>query len=379
MIYLDHAAATPVDPLVVQSMLPYFSDKFFNPSSPYSAGVEVRRDYNEAKSQIARSIGVQADELIMTAGATESINIAASAAKGIIAVGNIEHAAVLAIAGDEGIIIPSNSRGFIEASTVEKNLTPDVSLVSIGLVNSELGTIQPITDIVKVIEQERTRRRQNNETTPLLVHCDASQGLALLDIKPKRLGIDMMTLSAAKVYGPKQVGLLWVRPGVEVKPTIVGGGQEMGIRSGTENVAGVVGFASAISLASRRRGSEVKRLTELRDKLQGRLEKEFPDMVVSSSRKSGLVSYLHVSFPGIDAERLIFLLEKNEVMVATGSACAANKGLQSHVLKAIGMSDDLINGSLRISLGRLSDEKNIDKAAQFITQAVKSEQVRIGQ
>ena len=253
MIYLDHAAATPVDPLVVQSMLPYFSDKFFNPSSPYSAGVEVRRDYNEAKSQIARSIGVQADELIMTAGATESINIAASAAKGIIAVGNIEHAAVLAIAGDEGIIIPSNSRGFIEASTVEKNLTPDISLVSIGLVNSELGTIQPITDIVKVIEQERTRRRQNNETTPLLVHCDASQGLALLDIKPKRLGIDMMTLSAAKVYGPKQVGLLWVRPGVEVKPTIVGGGQEMGIRSGTENVAGVVGFASAISLASRRR------------------------------------------------------------------------------------------------------------------------------
>ena len=380
MYYLDHAAATPVDPVVRDVMLPYFSEKFFNPSSPYSAAVEVKREYHDAKVRIARCLGVQADELVMTAGATESVHIALTGAVGgVVAVGATEHVAVLKAAERfGGVVIPADKKGRITAEVVRQVLRPGVTLVSVGLVNNELGIIQPIDEIMQVVEAERARRRDVGDVLPLHVHCDASQALALIDVKPKRLGIDLLTLSAAKVYGPKQVGLLWVRPGVSLTPTIAGGGQEMGLRSGTENVAGVVGFAAATELAARRRGAEVKRLRSLRDTMQQTLEQEFPDMVVSSDKRKGLVSFLHVSFPGLDAERLIFMLERQGVMVATGSACAANKGTQSHVLKAIGMSDELIAGSLRISLGRLSTEENVKKATALLVEAVQAERVRVG-
>ena len=380
LYYLDHAAATPVDPVVRDVMLPYFSEKFFNPSSPYSAAVEVKREYHDAKARIARCLGVQADELVMTAGATESVHIALTGAVGgVVAVGATEHVAVLKAAERfGGVVIPADKKGRITAEVVRQVLRPGVTLVSVGLVNNELGIIQPIDEIMQVVEAERARRRDVGEVLPLHVHCDASQALALIDVKPKRLGVDLLTLSAAKVYGPKQVGLLWVRPGVSLTPTIAGGGQEMGLRSGTENVAGVVGFAAATELAARRRGAEVKRLRSLRDTMQQTLEQEFPDMVVSSDKRKGLVSFLHVSFPGLDAERLIFMLERQGVMVATGSACAANKGTQSHVLKAIGMSDELIAGSLRISLGRLSTEENVKKATALLVEAVQAERVRVG-
>ena len=379
MYYLDHAAATPVDRVVLDAMLPYMSDKFYNPSSSYSLAVEVKRDYHRAKEQIARSIGVRGDEIVMTAGATESINIAMSAVgDGVVAVGATEHAAVIESARRQnGIVIPSDKKGRITADAVSRALHPDITLISVGLVNNELGVIQPIDDIMQVVEQERTRRQEVGDVLPLYVHCDASQALALIDVKPKRMGIDLLTLSAAKVYGPKQVGLLWVRPGVSLTPTIAGGGQEMGLRSGTENVAGVIGFAEAVELAMKRRNTEVKRLRVMRDYIQNELESNFPDMVVSSDKKKGLASFLHVSFPGIDAERLIFMLENQGVMVATGSACAANKDTRSHVLEAIGMSDDLISGSLRISLGRLSSEPNIKRATELLIDAIKSEKNRL--
>ncbi len=379
MYYLDHAAATPVDRVVLDAMLPYMSDKFYNPSSSYSLAVEVKRDYHQAKERIARSIGVRGDEIVMTAGATESINIAMSAVGGgVAAVGATEHAAVIESAKlQNGIVIPSDKKGRITADVVSKALHPDITLISIGLVNNELGVIQPIDDIMQIVEQERTRRQEIGDILPLYVHCDASQALALIDVKPKRMGIDLLTLSAAKVYGPKQVGLLWVRPGVSLAPTIAGGGQEMGLRSGTENVAGVIGFAEAVELAMKRRNTEVKRLRVMRDYIQNELESNFPDMVVSSDKKKGLASFLHVSFPGIDAERLIFMLENQGVMVATGSACAANKDTRSHVLEAIGMSDDLISGSLRISLGRLSSEPNIKRATELLVNAIKSEKNRL--
>ena len=379
LYYLDHAAATPVDRVVLDAMLPYMSDKFYNPSSSYSLAVEVKRDYHRAKEQIARSIGVRGDEIVMTAGATESINIAMSAVgDGVVAVGATEHAAVIESARRQnGIIIPSDKKGRITADAVSRALHPDITLISVGLVNNELGVIQPIDDIMQVVEQERTRRQEVGDVLPLYVHCDASQALALIDVKPKRMGIDLLTLSAAKVYGPKQVGLLWVRPGVSLTPTIAGGGQEMGLRSGTENVAGVIGFAEAVELAMKRRNTEVKRLRVMRDYIQNELESNFPDMVVSSDKKKGLASFLHVSFPGIDAERLIFMLENQGVMVATGSACAANKDTRSHVLEAIGMSDDLISGSLRISLGRLSSEPNIKRATELLVNAIKSEKNRL--
>ena len=369
-----------MDPLVVAAMQPYFAELFYNPSSPYASAVQVKRDYREAKARIARELGVLGDELVMTAGATESINLGLSAVgDGVLAVGATEHASVLEVAKRLcGLVIPADEKGRITAEAVRRSMHSDITLISVGLVNNELGIIQPIDEIMQVVEAERERRRAAGESSPLYVHCDASQGLSLLDIKPKRMGIDLLTLSAAKVYGPKQVGLLWVRPGVTVSARIAGGGQEGGLRSGTENVAGVVGFAVAVELAAKRRSGEIKRLRGLRDEMQRTLEREFPWMIVSSDRKKSLANFLHISFPGIDAERLIFWLEQRGVMVATGSACAANKGTQSHVLTAIGMGDEAIRGSLRISLGRLSTEENCQEAVRLIVEAVRTEQERLG-
>lgn len=379
MIYLDHAAATPMDPLVVEAMQPYFSDKFFNPSSPYAPAVTVKRDYREAKSRIARMLGVGADELVVTAGATESINLAFTAASGVSLVSAIEHSSVInsAKARSEARLIPPLKNGRIDPQTVKTLLTPDVSFVSIALANHELGYIQPVEEIAEVVRLERVRRQEHGESTPLMFHTDASQTAALMDVKIKRLGVDLLTLSAAKVYGPKQVGLLWIRPGVKLQPNIVGGGQEAGLRSGTENVAGVVGFATALELAAKRRSGEVKRLRGLRDMLAKKLTAAFPDMIISSDQKKSLVNFLNISFPGVDAERLVFLLEARGVLVATGSACAANLGTRSHVLAAIGLSDAAIGGSLRLTLGRLNDEAQVMRAADEIIAAVRTERERM--
>ena len=378
MIYLDHAAATPMDPLVIEAMQPYFSEKFFNPSSPYVPAVTVKRDYREAKSRIARVLGVGADELVMTAGATESINLAFTAAGGVSLVSAIEHSSVINSAKVRSSVrlIPPMKNGRIDPQAVKKLLTPDVSFISIALANHELGYIQPVEEIAEVVRLERVRRQENGESTPLIFHTDASQTAALMDVKIKRLGVDLLTLSAAKVYGPKQVGLLWVRPGVKLQPSIVGGGQEAGLRSGTENVAGVVGFATALELAAKRRSGEVKRLRGLRDTLVKKLLAAFPDMIISSDQKKSLVNFLNISFPGIDAERLVFLLEARGVLVATGSACAANSGTRSHVLAAIGLSNAAIDGSLRLTLGRLNNEANACQATELIIEAVRREKAR---
>lgn len=378
-IYLDHAAATPMDPLVVEAMLPYFSEKFFNPSSPYAPAVFVKREYQQAKSRLARCLGVMADELVMTAGATESVNLAFGAANGISLISSIEHDSVInsAKARSEVKLIQSMKNGRIDPQLVKKMLIPDVSFISIALVNHELGYIQPIEEIAEIIKTERLRRQDAGESTPLVFHTDASQAAALIDVKIKRLGVDLLTLSAAKVYGPKQVGLLWVRPGVTLTANILGGGQELGLRSGTENVAGVVGFATALELAQKRRSAEVKRLRKLREELVKDLRQAFPEMVTSSDMKKSLVSFLNISFPGLDAERLIFLLESRGVLVATGSACAANSGTRSHVLSSIGLSESEIGGSLRLTLGKLNNEDNIKLASQLIIEAVRLETERV--
>lgn len=378
-IYLDHAAATPLDNVVLEAMMPYFSDKFYNPSSPYSPAVEVKRDYQNAKQRIAQALGVGADELVMTAGATESINLAFSASYQRNLVANIEHQSVVEAAKklNRTIFVEADHKGFISPELVKRELATGVSMVSIALANHELGTIQPIAEIAEIVKNERERRRLINDKTPLLFHTDASQALSLVDVKPNRLGVDLLTLSASKIYGPKQVGLLWVRPGIKLKPSIVGGGQEAGLRSGTENVAGVIGFAVAVELASKRREGEIRRLKVFRDKLATELLTSCPDMVISSDNKKSLVSYLNVSFPGIDAERLVFKLESKGVLVATGSACSANKGNQSTVLRAIGLDNQLIDGSLRLTLGRLTSESDVEQASKLIVEAVQQEKARL--
>lgn len=380
VIYLDHAAATPVDPQVFSSMQPYFSEHFYNPSSPYAPALAVRRDYEAAKALLASTIGARADELVVTAGATESVNLAFSSIGGHAITANIEHHAVLEAAKrQEHTIVAADKNGLVSSEIIKKAITPTTRLISIAIANNELGTVQPLRDIAEVIKLERERRLSGGDTTPLYLHTDASQGAGQLDLHVSRLGVDLLTLNAGKVYGPKQVAVLWAHSQVKLQPQIVGGGQERGLRSGTENVAGVIGFARAMELAEKRRKNETYRLGVLRDMLEKHLVTAFPEAVISGHVKRRLAGHLHISFPGIDAERLVFALEMRGVLVATGSACAANKGTRSHVLTAIGLAPEVADGSLRLTLGHLSNEENSKKAAEIIQEEVQREKTRTAQ
>lgn len=376
-IYLDYAAATPIDQRVLAAMMPYFSERFYNPSSPYEPAVQVRYEYNRAKATIARAIGAVPDELVMTAGATESINLAFSVAEGHVVVPAIEHHAVLSAARQHDYTeVAVDARGRVTVEALKAAIRPDTTLVSVALANNELGTLQPISDIARMIAGVREERRASGSKIPLYMHSDASQGAGLIDIQTARLGVDLLTLNAAKVYGPKQVGLLWAHRHVAIQPTVVGGGQERGLRSGTENVAGTIGYATAMAQATDQRKRESKRLRNLRDQLQKKIISALPDTLVLGDQSHRLPNFLTVAWDGIDAERLIFVLEQRGVYVATGSACAANSGTRSHVLTAIGLTDSEADGSLRLSLGASTDQTAVDQAADEITRAVIAERER---
>ncbi len=377
IIYLDHAAATPLDERVLAAMQPYFSEMFYNPSAPYAPAVEVKRAYNEAKHRLAVCLGGQASELVMTAGATESINLMINSVSGHVISSAIEHDAVLKAIGDNATLVAPSQKGSIVPSDIQAAIRPDTQLVTIAIANHELGTIQPLRDIAEVIRAERRRRLEAGEPTPIYLHTDASQGAGQIDINVARLGVDALTLNAGKIYGPKQVGLLWCNRMIRLQPLVRGGGQERGLRSGTENVAGTIGFAVALELAQQHRNSENKRLRQLRDQLQNQLTEAFPWAIVSGDQKRRLASHLHISFPGIDAERLVFMLEQKGVLVATGSACAANSGTRSHVLEAIGLAPEAADGSLRLTLGRLSDSETCTAAAREIITAINTEKTRL--
>lgn len=367
-----------MDRRVFDVMKPYFTDLFFNPSSPYLPAVEVRRDYEDAKKKIANLIGGKPGEAVITAGATESINLIFSSISGHVIVSNIEHHAVLNSAKTrDHTIVEVDETGMVLPATIAAAIRTDTQLVSVALANNELGTIQPLREIAEIIKLERENRLKRGDNTPIYLHTDASQGVGQLDVNVARLGVDVLTLNAGKIYGPKQVGLLWAASYVKLNPQIVGGGQERGLRSGTENVAGTIGFAKALELVTNHRAFESKRLAKLREYLQKALTDAFPNAIVSGNLKHRLSGHLHISFPGIDGERLIFILENKGVLVATGSACAANKGTKSHVLDAIGMSDMLANGSIRITLGHLSTDKNVHQASKIIIDEINKEYARM--
>ena len=376
--YLDYAAATPVDERVLAAMAPFHTESFYNPSSPYAPAVAVRREYEAAKARLAVTFGGRGEELVITAGATESINLAFSAVNAHVVTSSIEHDAVLAAARlHEHTLVTPTAKGIIEPQAIAQAITPQTELVSVQLANNEIGTIQPIRAIAQVVDAERSRRRDAGETAPIAFHCDGSQGFGQIDVNVARLGVDMLTLNSGKIYGPKQVALLWTKPGVSVAPLIVGGGQERGLRSGTENVAGVIGFSLAAELAHKGRAAEADRLVGLRDGLERRLKDAFDDIVVSGHMKKRLPGSLHISFPGLDGERLVFRLEARGVLVATGSACAANKGTRSHVLVGIGMDEREADGSLRITLGRGSDAAAVEAAGAILIEEVIQEYERV--
>ena len=374
MIYLDNAAATPMDQRVLTAMMPYFSDDFYNPSAAYLAANKVRRDVEEARHRLAQIIGAKPAEIVITAGATESINLALNGVSGRIVTTSVEHSSVLATAeARSGVILAVDHNGQIDLDSLRLAITDDVSLVSVGYVNSETGIVQDLKSISEVIASVRQDRRQRKVNTPLLLHTDASQAAGLFDLNVARLGIDLMTLNAGKCYGPKQVGLLYIRAGVVLKPLIRGGGQEMGLRSGTENVTGVIGFAKALELAEKTRGSEVKRLQAMRNQLKKTLSDGLPDIKFNEFSKRNSPAILSFSVAGVDGERVVYALDEKGVQVATGSACAANKGMRSHILVALGLTETEADGSIRISMGRFTTSDDIERAGHIIVETVNAQ------
>ncbi|MCR5572829.1 MAG: cysteine desulfurase [Candidatus Saccharibacteria bacterium] len=382
MIYLDYAAATPVSDKAIKTMLPYFNEDFFNPSAAYLPAVNVRHAYEKAKNDIAHVIGAKGADLVMTSGATESINLAfsivANNPEAEVLISAVEHPSVLENAKRAGnyqaIAVDKNGR--INLEDFKSKLTPRTQFISVCLVSSELGTIQPISDISRIVAEERQRRAFAGEKTPLYLHTDASQGLGLLEVKINRLGADLITLNAAKVYGPKGIGALYVGHNVKLKPLTVGGGQEMGLRSGTENVAGTIAFAAAIAEAEKHLNGERKRLQELKQKFRRNLE-DLPNIKFLGKEKVQLASFLPIILPGLDAERLIYALEDRQVYVSTGAACAASKGVKSPTLLAIGLNDEEIAGSLRITMGKFTDKKAIADASAILHEVITAELARL--
>ena len=379
--YLDYGAATPMDDEVIRAMLPYFSNRFHNPSAPYAAARAVKADLEQARATLARLIGARSASITLTAGATEANNLAFAATDGHVISDAAEHESVLACAqAREHTIVDVAPDGRVSPDAIRDALRPDTTLVSVELANGEVGTIQPVREIARVVVTERMRRLEAGENRPIFLHADASQAAATQAINVGSLGVDLLTLSAAKLYGPKQVGLLWSADDVRLQPLVRGGGQEGGVRSGTENVAGIIGFARAMELACEMRSGEARRLARLRDGLQAQLEAAFPEMLVSGprQRKLRLPGLLHVSFAGLEARRLVIALERRNVSVGTGSACAASRMQVSHVLRAMGVPDEAAAGSLRITLGRPTTEDELSYACAMICEVVRQEAKRVG-
>jgi cysteine desulfurase len=383
-IYLDHAAATPMDPAVLAAMQPYFSMQFFNPSATYLAAQQVKKDLEAARAQVAHWLGARPAEVVFTAGGTEANNLAIRGVlqqfpDGKLVVSAIEHDSILQPAkslpvkdlilnrgwecdfagvGADGVVDVDGLMALIDERTV---------LVSVMYANNEVGTIQPIRQIAGKLEEVRKARRAAGNNRPLYFHTDAAQAAAYLDLHTARLGVDMLTINAGKIYGPKQVGALFVSSRVQLAPQVVGGGQERGLRSGTENVAGAVGLAKALDLVQGRRHKEIIRLQQLQNLFFALLEETIPNVVINGSRKNRLPNNVHITLPGQDNERLIFQLDEAGILCAAGSACSASNEEPSHVLKAMGISNQDAQASLRFTMGLQTTEEQIRTTVNILS------------
>lgn len=375
-IYFDYAAATPLDERVVKAMQPYLTDSFYNPSALYDAARQVRKDLEAARAKIAAMLGARPSEIIFTAGGTESDNLAINGIMNRYPAANvvtssIEHEAVLAAAepfdhrhaqvGSDGMIDIDHLLSMIDDKTV---------LVSVMYANNEIGTLQPIAKIARKLQNVRDARRKAGNTLPLYFHTDACQAGAYLDLHVARLGVDSLTLNGGKIYGPKQSGILYIRGGLELQPLVRGGGQERGLRSGTENVAACIGLATALQLAQENRHHEGQRLQKLQQHCMSVIEQQLPQAVIHGSRKQRLPNNVHLTIPGIDNERMLIQLDEAGILAAAGSACSASNDTPSHVLRAIGLSDDEARSSLRFTMGRGTTTEQVDTLVDALVRLV---------
>ncbi|PIZ96935.1 MAG: cysteine desulfurase NifS [Candidatus Magasanikbacteria bacterium CG_4_10_14_0_2_um_filter_33_14] len=378
-VYFDHAATTYVDDVVLEEMQPYFSDIYANPSGLYAIGREVNGALEDARRRIAQILHTLPDTIFFTGGGTESDNMAILGVvrkhekngKHIITT-KIEHHAVLYPCeylekhGFEVTYLTPDEQGFVTPKQVKEALRADTILVSVMYANNEIGTVEPLADIGR----ELLKWRKENNTKYPYFHTDACQAAGAFDLDVEKLHVDLMTINASKLYGPKGVGILYKHRNVSIEPIIFGGGQERGLRSGTENVPGIVGFAKALEMAQENNEVENKRLTELRNYFWERLDKEIPKMRLNGpaldKEDLRLPNNLNVSVLDIEGEALLLYLDEYGIVCSTGSACTSESLDPSHVLLACGLPYEYAHGSLRFTLGKRTTKEDIDYSMKYL-------------
>ncbi|WP_376792250.1 cysteine desulfurase family protein [Thermoflexus sp.] len=374
-IYMDHSATTPVDPRVLEAMLPYFTEIYGNSASIHRVGRAAAKALEESRRTVSAILGCHPTEIVFTGSGTESDNLALRgvafaqrrAGRGNhIIVSSVEHHAVLNTArqleevfGFEVTYLPVDEYGMVDPDDVGRAIRKDTVLISVMYANNEVGTIQPIPEIARIARAKG-----------IPFHTDAVQAGGMLDLDVGRLGVDLLTLSAHKFYGPKGVGLLYIRQGTPYLPAITGGGHERGRRAGTVNVAGIVGLATALRLAQESRESENARLRRLRDRLiQGILER-VPEARLTGHPTERLPHHASFSFKGINGEELLLALDVEGIAASTGSACTSGRPEPSEVLLAMGLPHEWAVGSLRLTLGKSNTEEDIDIVLEVLPRAV---------
>lgn len=380
-VYLDYAAATPVDDEVLAAMMPYYQQEFQNPSALYLSAKRVHGDIESARQTVAQVIGARPSEIVFTAGGTEANNLAISGIMqqfpdGNVVTSAIEHDSVLhPVAQYQHRMAPVTAGGVVDVDELAKLIDDHTVLVSVMYANNELGTIQPITKLAHLVQTIREERQAAGNARPLYLHSDACQAANYLPLSKSRLGVDLLTLNGGKIYGPKQSGCLFVRAGVELSPQILGGGQERNLRSGTENVAGIVGFAQALKATQQRRDDESTRLGKLQKQFIQQLREHMPSVIVTCSQQDlpdqtetppTLPNFIHIRIPGADNERLVMELDERGIQAAAGSACSASSDEPSHVLTALGLSEADAQSSIRFTMGRATTTADIDRTSEAL-------------
>ena len=371
-IYLDYAATTPVDPEVVKAMSPFFTETFGNPSGTYSYGQEAKEVIEEARVTVSELIGAKADEIVFTSGGTESDNFAlvgvayANQARGNhIITTPVEHHAVtetcnyLEERGFRITYVPVDEHGLVDPSDVKKAIMDDTILISVMHANNEMGTIEPILEIGKIAKERE-----------IYFHADAVQTVGHLPVDVDELGVDLLSLSAHKFYGPKGIGVLYIRRGIEIAPFMHGGEQERRLRAGTENVPGIVGLGRAIEMAGQEMQSEAKRLTNLRDKLITGILEEIDHTRLNGHPSIRLPNNVNISFGSLEGESIVLNLDLEGICASTGSACSSASLEPSHVLSAMGLSPEQVYGSVRFSLGKWTSEEMIERVLEVLPKVV---------